>query len=128
MESQWYSISQCYDLIEDPEKYNFIIRIRTDCYINKPLILNNLDTDILYIQNGFCAGNDRKYCDWFALGSNSVMKTFMKETLYYYKKNYRSGIIHMHNFIENITLDFSFTTKNYEFNVPINHMFYKYRK
>ena len=62
------------------------------------------------------------------LGSNSVMKTFMKDTLQYYKKYYRWGMIHMHKFIEKIILDFSFPTICYEFNVPINHMFYKIQK
>lgn len=128
MESQWYSVSQTYNLIEEPEKYDFIIRLRTDSYIQKPILLNNLDKNILYIQSGTCAGYDRKYSDWFAIGNNDVMKYYMKNMIDIFKKLYSKDFIHMHKFIEYSLLNMEIKHINYEFHVPINHMFYKYRK
>ena len=67
--SQFHSVRKCFQLIENPQQYDFIIRLRTDCHIVSPLNLHMLKAETLYIQNGFCAGRDRKFCDWFAVGS-----------------------------------------------------------
>jgi hypothetical protein len=83
--------------------------------------------NILYIQNGFCAGNDRKYCDWFALGSPNTMQKYCNIYNYIYKY-YKNGVIHMHKFIENVVNDIQVNTIEYEFHVTIKHIFYKYRK
>jgi SAM-dependent methyltransferase len=58
------------------DEYDFIIRIRTDCYIEKPLQLYELKKDLLYIQNGYVSGYDRHYSDWFAIGNNIVMNEY----------------------------------------------------
>jgi hypothetical protein len=128
MESQWYSVAQTYDLIDEPEKYDFILRLRTDSYIKNPILFNNLNKNILYVQSGTAAGADRKYCDWFAAGNNIVMKYYMKNMIDEFKKIYSNGLIHMHNFIEYSLLDMKIECTNYEFHVPINHMFYIHRK
>ena len=88
----------------------------------------NLDKNILYIQSGTVAGYDRKYCDWFAIGNNDVMKYYMKNMIDIVKKIYSIDFIHMHKFIEYSLLYMKIRHTNYEFDVPINHMFYKYRK
>jgi len=127
MNSQFYSIQECYKLIENPDDYDFIIRIRTDCYITSPLKLDTLTKNILYIQNGYCAGSDRKFCDWFAVGHNTVMKEYCN--IYNdFHKFYKDGVIHMHKFMELSTSHIN--RIDYEFNVPLSHAFpcYKYNK
>jgi hypothetical protein len=127
MKSQFYSVQQCYKLIENPSQYDFIIRIRSDCYIKSPLILDAVNKDTLYIQNGYCAGRDRRFCDWFALGNHTVMEKYC-DTYNYIDTYYINGVIHMHKFIENVVNDFNVNVVDYEFNVPINHSYYNIRK
>jgi hypothetical protein len=43
-------------------------------------------------------------------------------------KYFSNGLIHIHKFMEYCVLDMPILVSNYEFNVPINHMFYKYHK
>jgi hypothetical protein len=126
MESQWYSIQQSYQLIENPDQYDFIIRLRTDCYIQQPIKLEDLDKNKLYIQNGFCAGRDRKFCDWFAIGNNVAMKDYMNlyDSCSVY---YINGVIHMHRFMEFAFPDSNKVTE-YEFHIPIHHGFFKETK
>lgn len=127
MESQWYSVKQSYDLVEHPEQYDFIVRLRTDCHLTKPIIFDSLQKNILYIQSGKGAGADRKYCDWFALGSNDLMKEYMN-TYSNYTKHFSGGFIHMHRFMELTLSDRNINVTDFEFGVPINHSFYKYHK
>ena len=127
MKSQFYSVQQCYKLIENPSQYDFIIRIRSDCYIKSPLILDAVNKDTLYIQNGYCAGRDRRFCDWFALGNHTVMEKYC-DTYNYIDTYYINGVIHMHKFIENVVNDFNVNVVDYEFNVPINHSYYNIHK
>jgi hypothetical protein len=127
MKSQFYSIQKCYKLIENPSQYDFIIRIRSDCYIKSPLILDSLNKDILYIQNGYAAGRDRQFCDWFALGSHSAMQQYC-DIYNYIDKYYMNGIIHMHKFMKYVINEFNVNALDCEFNVPINHSYYSNRK
>jgi hypothetical protein len=127
MKSQFYSVLECYNLIENADDYDFIIRLRTDCYISAPLHLHDLNKHTLYIQNSYCAGQDRKYCDWFAVGNNSVMNEYSN---IYNKINsiFKEGVIHIHNFMEKATSHIN--RIDYEFNVPIyfTHNVFKFRK
>jgi hypothetical protein len=114
--SQWYSVKKTYELIENPEQYDFIIRLRTDSYLTQPINLNLLVKDVLYVQTGTGAGADRKYCDWFAIGNNAVMKHYMNT----YEKAievFSTGLLHMHRFVEYALVSRNITSINYEFGV-----------
>jgi hypothetical protein len=128
MFSQWYSLKKCYELIENPEEYDFIIRLRTDTYIEKPISLKELDKKILYIQSGRGAGYDRKYGDWFALGGPDVMKVFCIDTYNDVFTYYQNGVIHIHRFMELSLAKHDFPCMEYEFFITIDHSFYKIRK
>jgi hypothetical protein len=122
--SQWYSVKKTYELIENPHQYDFIIRLRTDSYLTKPIDLNLLRKDILYVQTGIIAGADRKYCDWFAIGNNNVMKYYMN----LFEKSvevFSNGLFHMHRFMEYAIVSSNIPSIDYEFGVPINHQNYK---
>lgn len=126
--SQWYSVQKCYELIEKPEDYDFIIRIRTDAFIQQPIILEGLNKSLLYVQSGRCAGYDRKYGDWFALGGPEIMKIFCLQTYNDVFTLYKNGIIHMHRFMELSLSKYNNRCMEYDFSIPINHSFYKVRK
>ena len=126
--SQWYSVKKCYELIENPEDYDFIIRLRTDAFIQNPILLEDLNNSILYVQTGKGAGNDRRFCDWFALGGPDVMKNYCLETYKDVFTYYQKGIIHMHHFMELTLAKYKNSYIEYNFNIPINHSFYKIRK
>lgn len=127
MESQWYSIKKSYELIENPDQYDYIIRLRTDSLITKPIVLNVLNTHTVYVQSGRQAGFDRKFCDWFAVGNNRVMAKYMN--IYQrYKPYFSSGIIHMHIFLEKVLAELNVSVAEYEFGVHISHTAYKHRK
>ena len=127
MESQWYSIKKSYELIENPDKYDFIIRLRTDSFITKPVVLNVLNTHTVYVQSGRQAGFDRIFCDWFALGNNRIMAKYMN--IYErYKPYFSSGIIHMHVFLEKVLAELNVPVAEYEYGVHICHAVYKHRK
>jgi DNA-binding Lrp family transcriptional regulator len=126
--SQWYSVKKCYELIENPEEYDFIIRLRTDAFIQKPILLKEFDKSILYVQSGRGAGYDRRFCDWFALGGPDVMKKYCLETYNDVFTYYQNGIIHMHHFMELSLSKYKNHCLEYDFSIPINHAFYKIRK
>lgn len=122
--SQWYSLQKCYQSIEHPENYDFIIRIRTDCKLNGHIQLNHLHKDRLYIQDGKCTGYTRKYADWFMVGHANVMKEFVN--IYNHIYDYwHKGSIHIHRFIQSYVEDFSIPNEAIEFNTRIEHIHYK---
>jgi hypothetical protein len=125
MYSQWYSVKMAYSFIVNPSEYTYIIRLRTDSYISKPINLMLLPSSShLYVQSGRCAGRDRKLCDWFAVGNYSTMSLYCN-IFDYLQKYYKNGIIHMHKFIECIINDLHIQAVEYEFGVPISHSYYK---
>ena len=125
--SQWYSVKKSYELIENPSEYDFIIRLRTDVCIQKPILLEFLDNTKLYIQSGRGAGRDRRFGDWFMLGGYEVMNDFCKKTYEYVFELYKNGIIHIHIFIELLSLKYNFSFIEYDFSTPFNNSFYKHR-
>jgi hypothetical protein len=128
MFSQWYIVKKCYELIENPEEYDFIIRLRTDAFIQKPILLDVLNKSVLYVQSGRGAGHDRRFCDWFALGGPEIMKKYCLETYNDIFTYYQNGIIHMHRFMELTLSKYKKDCLEYDFSVPIVHSFYKIRK
>jgi hypothetical protein len=122
--SQWYSLQKCYQQIQYPEKYDYIIRIRTDTRLTKPIHLDFLSKTTLYIQDGKCTGADRKYADWFMLGHATVMKEFVNiyDQVYTY---WHKGSIHIHKFIQSYVTDFNIPNAPFEFHTRIEHGCYK---
>ena len=128
IKSQYYSLKVAYSLINNPLQYDYIIRMRTDSFISNPINLLNLPyPNLLYVQSGRCAGADRKYCDWFAIGDPTNIEKYCN---FYdiYEKYFKDGIIHIHEFIDLAIKDLGISAIEYDFGVPISHLFYKDKK
>jgi hypothetical protein len=125
--SQWYSVKKAYEMIENPEQYDFIVRIRTDIALTQPIVLENLCQELLYLQNGYMTGADRHFGDYFAVGAPQWMKQYMSiyDLIYKYWTN---GLIHTHTFIQEAMKELQLPAIPYEFGVKLDHSKYKYRK
>lgn len=125
--SQWYSLQKCYKLIEEPDTYDFIVRIRTDCKLNSPIELSRFNKHTLYIQDGRRTGWDRKYADWFMLGHADVMSHFTNiyDSIYDY---WHKGSIHIHKFIQSYVENKKIPNEPYEFNTSIETIHYKQKR
>jgi len=124
---QWYSVKESYKLIEHPEDYDLIVRMRTDLVIHQPLHLTNLHNNCVYIQNGYVAGRDRDFGDWFAVGAPTVMKEFMHlyDSIGTFWKH---GVMHIHRFIPYAMIEKITPCIPYEFNLGVDYSHYRSRK
>ena len=65
MKCQFQGMYDVTQLIENLDDYDYIIRMRTDLIPLSELDLKNLETDVTMNQDGFVAGPDRPWSDWF---------------------------------------------------------------
>ena len=98
--SQYQGILDCVELIDDPSKYEYIIRLRTDLIFKNKLHLSDFHSDSIINQDGFCAGFDRNHSDWFFIVPSREMNFF--KSLANVEDHFRDGIIHMHKIIEKL--------------------------
>ena len=84
----FYGIAESFNLIEQPDMYDFIVRIRSDAYFQSPIPFETLtDTSAIYIPAlppGFNVGwqpgdwDPTTYCpDFVACGSPSAMRHYV---------------------------------------------------
>lgn len=85
--AMFYGILQSYKLIDNPEQYDMVVRIRSDAVFDSPFQFESMrDRNTVYIPrlpDGFNVGwqpgdwDPEKYCpDFFACGSPGVMKAY----------------------------------------------------
>lgn len=87
---QWYKIKRAFDLLPNPNTYDYIIRIRPDLFIldSKEVFLSHLaslEPNILYVPDGFNIYDSkmntekRKYqrpiCHWFSQYYETLYKS-----------------------------------------------------
>ena len=97
--SKWNSVYRAFSLIDNPSDYDFIIMARIDSDYSIPIDISKLKSYILYLQDGYRAGWDRKYDDVFAIGSPNVIKYFA-DIYKYVGKYYKDGLVHMHLYLD----------------------------
>jgi hypothetical protein len=125
MISMWYSVNKAYSLIPNPDEYDFIVRLRTDSSLTKPIDLYALQRDKVYVETGRAAGADRRYSDWFAVGAPALMKRYADS--YHHMHKYQcNGMIHMHRLVDHLLNGEGIPNTDHEFGVPICHKAYKY--
>lgn len=112
--AQYKSIANCISLIKD--EYDYIVRLRTDNIIQKPIYETDLCVDYLTTQNGFCAGHDRPHSDWFMV-CPFKQKQFFND-LEKVETHFKDGIIHMHRIINNIGSKYSIQHKQFNVDIP----------
>ena len=112
MKCQFQGMYDVTQLIENLDDYDYIIRMRTDLIPLTEVDLKNLETDVIMNQDGYVAGRDRPWSDWFFIIPINQIK-FLEEL--------SSGplvdgkVIHTHSFIERVGL--SYAIEHYEFNI-----------
>lgn len=97
--SKWHSVHKAFSLIDNVNDYDFIIMARLDSDYSGPIDLSKLKPYILYLQDGYRAGWDRKYDDVFAVGSPDVIK-FFADIYKYIGKYHKNGLVHMHLYLD----------------------------
>jgi hypothetical protein len=117
---QYQGIVDCINLIDNLEDYEYFIRIRSDLIFEKKLELKNFDSDCIVNQNGYIAGWDRKFCDWFFICPRNQLN-FFKE-LSNIEHHYKDGIVAMHSLVEELGIPYNM--KIDEFNIQLPFKFY----
>ena len=98
MKSQCQGIYDCTQLIDNLEDYEYIIRMRTDLISLAELDLRNYESEYPMNQDGFVAGSDRCWCDWFFIVPIKDIMFFEDLSV----GGIENGtLIHMHNFVGN---------------------------
>ena len=99
MKCQFQGIYDVTQLIENLDDYDYIIRMRTDIIPIAEINLKDLETDVAMIQDGFVAGRDRPWSDWFFIVPVKQIK-FLEELAMGPLVN--GEVIHTHTFIQGI--------------------------
>jgi len=92
---QWYGWKKVFKSLEGKEKYDVVIKARTDLFYNSqlPFDLGDLEEGFIYIPEGQIGGGYRpeiSLCDLFALGKYSTMEKYFNVMDYaaeYLKQN-----------------------------------------
>lgn len=98
--SQYQGILDCSKLVENPDDYEYFVRMRTDLIFHNQIDLKNLESDVIINQNGHVAGADRHFSDWFFIVPTKQLKFY--EDLAKVEDHFKDGIIHMHKIVENV--------------------------
>jgi hypothetical protein len=102
--SQYQGILDCVNLVENPSEYEYFIRVRTDLIFKNKLDLRDFQSNSIINQDGFCAGYDRNYSDWFFIVPSNRIKFF--NSLSNVEDHFKNGIIHMHKIIESLSKEY----------------------
>jgi len=109
---QYQGISDCVKLV-DPNDYEFIVRIRTDSIFHSELDFSQLETNNILCQDGYEAGWDRHYSDWFFIVPTNKINFF--HDLANVEEHYKNGIIHMHKLVEKVGKPYNI--EHHQFNI-----------
>ena len=112
MKCQFQGMYDCASLIENLDDYEYIIRMRTDLIPVSEIDLKDLEGDAPINQDGYVAGPDRAWSDWFFIVPTKQIQ-FLKELA---EGPHNDGhLMHTHTFIEDVGKPYGI--EHYEFNI-----------
>ena len=111
--SQYQGIADCVKLVDDPNDYEYFIRMRTDLVFHSEIQMQDLESDEILDQNGHVAGADRHYADWFFIVPTKHLAFY--DDLAKIEDHFKDGIVHMHKMMEDIGKPYGI--EHYEFEV-----------
>ena len=112
MKCQFQGMYDCASLIDNLDDYEYIIRMRTDLIPVSEIELKNLESDAPINQDGFVAGPDRPWSDWFFIVPTKQIQ-FLKDLA---EGPQNDGyLMHTHTFIEGVGKPYGI--EHYEFNI-----------
>lgn len=113
--SQYLGISDCVNKI-DIDKYDYVLRLRTDLLLEREIMPDEIFTDSIVNQDGYVAGHDRRYSDWFFSCPTKHIDFF--KDLSNLEEHYQNGLLHMHTLIEKLAHKYPIVDKNLGINNP----------
>ncbi len=112
MKCQFQGMYDCAKLIENLDDYEYIIRMRTDLIPVSEIDLKDLEGDAPINQDGFVAGPDRPWSDWFFIVPTKQIQ-FLKDLA---EGPHNDGhLMHTHTFIGEVGEPYGI--EHYEFNI-----------
>ena len=120
--SQYQGIADCVKLVENPDDYEYFVRMRTDLIFESEIEMKDLESEGIMDQNGHVAGADRHWADWCFIVPTKHLDFY--DDLAKVEDHFADGIIHMHKIIENVGRPYGIN--HYEFGVgtpSTSHLF-----
>lgn len=115
MKSQYQGIADCIKLATSSD-YEFFIRVRTDMIFDYELNFTKLESDHILCQNGYVAGYDRHFSDWFFIVPSTQINFF--DDLANLEEHFSNGIIHMHKLIAKVGKPYNIDHYEFGANIP----------
>lgn len=112
MKCQFQGIADCIDMIDNLEDYDYVVRIRTDMIFLSEIEMKDLDTDVIMNQDGFVAGGDRPWSDWFFIAPVNQVEFFYEMAKI--EEHFKDGVRHTHIVLGEIGQKYGM--EHYEFN------------
>jgi hypothetical protein len=125
MKSQYQGIADCVKLVNLSE-YEFLVRIRTDMVFDSKLDFSQLESDHILCQNGYVAGWDRQFSDWFFVVPSAQSQFF--DDLANLEEHFSEGILHMHKLIEKVGKPYNIQPYQFGANIPSTTKKYTFLK
>jgi len=72
-----YSISKSIEIVNNIYNYDYIINLRYDCYIDKPIIIDNLDPNLFYTDDVKLSHSPLFYGDFIFISKPEYMSCFI---------------------------------------------------
>jgi hypothetical protein len=120
--SQYQGIADCVKLADKPEDYEYFIRLRTDLIFHSEIDMKDLETDVILNQNGYVAGRDRHYSDWFFIAPSNKLGFY--DDLAKVEDHFKDGIIHMHKLIENVARPYGIEHHEFAVGTPSTSQYF----
>ena len=100
MKCQFQGIADCIDIIDNIEDYDYVVRMRTDVTFMSEIEMKDLDTDVIMNQDGFVAGRDRPWSDWFFISPIKDVQFF--HDMAKIEEHFSEGVRHTHNVLAEV--------------------------
>ena len=100
MKCQFQGIADCIDVIDNIDDYDYVVRMRTDVTFMSEIVMKDLETDVIMNQDGFVAGRDRPWSDWFFIAPVSQVKFFNEMAKI--EEHFSEGVRHTHNVLAEV--------------------------
>jgi hypothetical protein len=116
LKSQYYGIYECLNMIPDLDDYSFVIRMRTDLILNREIRPDEIFSDSIVNQSGYCAGHDRRFSDWFFCCPTEFVDFF--KDLSDLETHFNEGVMHMHLLIDKLSKKYPIIERDLEIDTP----------
>lgn len=126
LKCQYKCLEDAVSMIENTQEYTHIIRIRTDIIFSQKVNVEELLEDRIVVQDGYVAGFDRRFSDWFLCCPVRYSGFF--SDLANLEEHYKHGLVHMHNLMEKLSTRWPMIDKQFYADTPSTTKTYNFFK